>query len=123
MGDDDVATVVVRALCAALEISDVGKESILDVSVVRAKDAVSHFCVQSASSTPQVKLQETVFICRDWIDRTGHGSWSTEKAVVTGRQAAVSLAKEIGLDCDVKVIPAAPETPQGCQGIAEDCPK
>jgi len=112
MENDDVTTIAVRALCAALEIPDVVTESVLEVSVVRAKNAVSHFCVQSASSSPPVKLQENVFICGDWVDRTGHGSWSTEKAVVTGRQAAASLAKNIGLHCDIKVIPVAPETQQ-----------
>ncbi|CAJ1957390.1 unnamed protein product [Cylindrotheca closterium] len=112
MGNDAVATLALKALCAALEIPPIEIGSILDVSVIRANDAVSHFCVRSALCSPPVKLLDGVFMCGDWIDRTGHGSWSTEKAVVTGRQAAASLAKDIGLDCDAEVIPVASETPQ-----------
>ena len=52
--------------------------------------------------------------CRsDWVDRSGHASWSTEKAVVTGRQAAGAAARALGLrGVESSVIPAAPDTPQ-----------
>jgi len=112
MNDTDVMNIALKAFCAALELPAIDEGAILDVSVVRAKDAVSHFCVDSASWSPQVKLQENIFICGDWIDRTGHGSWSTEKAVVTGRQAAAALARDIGLDCDTDVLPVTQATPQ-----------
>jgi hypothetical protein len=51
-------------------------------------------------------------MCGDWIDRTGHASWSTEKAVVTGRQAASAFAADFDMECDAAVIPAAPDTVQ-----------
>lgn len=112
--EDDVcvARIALRAISAALNIPSLEADSLLDVSVVRAKDAVSHFCVGSASWSPPVKLQNNLYICGDWVDRTGHASWSTEKSVVTARQAAGSLAKEFGLDCDAGIIPAAPDTAQ-----------
>ena len=112
--DDDmeVARITISAVAAALDIAPIDPKALRDVSVVRARDAVSHFCVDSASWSPQVKLRESMYICGDWIDRTGHASWSTEKAVVTGRQAAASLAEDFGLTCETNVIPAAPDTSQ-----------
>ena len=87
----------------------------------RAKNAVSHFCVGSAEFSPKnVKLQpsSSLYICGDWIDRKGHASWSTEKAVVTARQAAAALAQDLDLTwpssspSPVEVIPAASDTVQ-----------
>ena len=46
------------------------------------------------------------------MDHTGHASWSTEKEVVTGRQAAKELAKDFKLNEDTKIIPAPKDTPQ-----------
>ena len=51
-------------------------------------------------------------MCGDWIDRTGHASWSTEKAVVTGRQAAAAFAKDFMLQSDLEILPPASDTPQ-----------
>jgi hypothetical protein len=62
-----------------------------------------------------VKLREGLYICGDWIDRKGHASWSTEKAVVTGRQAAIALASDFNIVLPhraTQIIPAAPDTPQ-----------
>jgi hypothetical protein len=108
----EVARIALRAVSAALDIEPIDPESILDLSVVRAKDAVSHFCVNSASWSPEVKLGNGLYICGDWIDRTGHASWSTEKSVVTARQAASAVASDFGFECDAEVIPAASDTPQ-----------
>ena len=70
---------------------------VVDRAVVRARRAVSHFAVGSAALSPAVRLTGSgggvggggggLYACGDWVDRTGHASWSTEKAVVTGRQA------------------------------------
>ena len=60
-----------------------------------------------------MRLGEGVYACGDWVDRTGHASWSTEKAVVTGRQAAAAVGRSLGLRAvDAQVIPAAEDTPQ-----------
>ena len=88
-------------------------DDVLDMSVVRARNAVSHFCVGSASWSPDVRLNQGLYICGDWIDRKGHASWSTEKAVVTGKQAVGALAKDFGLEgCQTDVIPVVEDTPQ-----------
>ena len=108
----EVANITLLAVSAALNIGPIDPNSLLDVSVVRAFDAVSHFCVDSASWSPNVKLQKGLYICGDWIDRKGHASWSTEKSVVTARQAASALAQDFDLECNSEVIPAAPDTSQ-----------
>ena len=60
-----------------------------------------------------MRLGGAIYACGDWIDRTGHASWSTEKSVVTARQAAAAIGSDLGLaSVDGDVIPAAPDTPQ-----------
>lgn len=74
---------------------------------------MSHFAPNSAMYSPDVKLDEGMYICGDWIDRTGHASWSTEKSVVTARQAASALSRDFGLKkSQCNVIPAAKDTLQ-----------
>ena len=112
--DEEVVAVTLAAIGAALRVEPLTMDDVLDVSVVRARDAVSHFCVHSASTSPDVKLlrnEKGLYMCGDWIDRTGHASWSTEKAVVTGRQAALALANDFDLfDVKVDVIPATADS-------------
>lgn len=111
--DDVIISLTLKALASALSIPDIDRKLLADYSVVRAENAVSHFCVNSASCSPDIKLEtEGLYICGDWIDRKGHASWSTEKAVVTGIQAASALAKDFSVSCEVNVIPAASDTPQ-----------
>ena len=112
MEDKEVVQVTLKAIAAALKIPNIHESLVADLSVVRANNAVSHFCVNSASWSPDVKLSEGLYICGDWVDRTGHASWSTEKAVVTGIQAANALVDDYHLKSNVKVIPAASDTPQ-----------
>ena len=73
-------------------------DMVVDFSVVRARNAVSHFCLGSAATSPDIRLGKGLYMCGDWVDRKGHSSWSTEKAVATGRQAAASLARDFGLE-------------------------
>lgn len=110
--DEEVIRITLKAVTAALDTSPIDESSLADISVVRARDAVSHFCVGSASWSPGVKLSEGLYICGDWIDRTGHASWSTEKAVVTGIQAATKLANDFDMESKITVIPAASDTAQ-----------
>ena len=114
LSDEEVVEITLKAVSAALDIPPIqGNSIIADKSVVRARNAVSHFCVNSASWSPDVKLDDGLYICGDWIDRTGHASWSTEKSVVTGIQAATALTQEFKTAAPTtKVIPAAPDTPQ-----------
>lgn len=114
--DEAVAQLTLRAVSKALGIAPIDPALLADVSVVRARNAVSHFAVGSASCTPSsVRLRRGLYICGDWVDRTGHASWSTEKSVVTGRQAAAAVAADFRLRLPLaatSIIPAAPDTPQ-----------
>jgi uncharacterized protein with NAD-binding domain and iron-sulfur cluster len=121
MSEEDVVDLTLRAISASLSLSSpLEKERndmMIDVSVVRARNAVSHFCVGSASASPSgTRLRHGIYICGDWIDRTGHASWSTEKAVVTGKQAAIAFAQDFNLAQSeatrFPIIPAASDSPQ-----------
>ena len=116
-----------RLGCSAIKVSQgSGYPGIsrLDQSVVRARNAVSHFCPGSAALSPPVKLKdkEGLYICGDWVDRTGHSSWSTEKAVVTGRQAAQACAKDLWGSAAAQAVPEVldpPEETPALQGLRQ----
>jgi uncharacterized protein with NAD-binding domain and iron-sulfur cluster len=113
--DADVTALALEAARSALGVDDsvLSPSMVVDVAVVRARRAVSHFALGSAALSPGVRLGGGVYACGDWIDRTGHASWSTEKSVVTARQAAAAIGSDLGLaSVDGDVIPAAPDTPQ-----------
>ena len=86
--DDEVINLTLQAISAALKADKIDSSLVVDSAVFRARKAVSHFNIGSASLSPDTILDENIFICGDWIDRTGHASWSTEKAVVTAKKAA-----------------------------------
>ena len=113
MDDAEIIDLTIRAVAAALNIPQWDPTLVIDSSVVRARKAVSHFCVGSAATSPPVKLRKGVYMCGDWIDRTGHASWSTEKAVVTGRQAVQSLQQDFGLrGIEAEIIDVPQDSPQ-----------
>ena len=106
LSDEEVLSISTLAVSSAFGISKIDQDLVADYSVVRARRAVSHFCLGSASSSPPVRLSKGLYISGDWVDRTGHASWSTEKAVVTGKQAALALSEDFGLICNSEIIPA-----------------
>jgi hypothetical protein len=71
LSDDEVVDITLKAISAATQTRQICKEDIADVSVVRARDAVSHFCVNSLKSSPEVRLSRGLYICGDYVDRTG----------------------------------------------------
>jgi len=113
MDDDHISDLALRAVSAAFRTAKIDSDEIVDAVVLRARNAVSHFAPNSALYSPDVKLGDGMYICGDWVDRTGHASWSTEKSVVTARQAASALSRDFGLkDSTCEVIPAAKDTSQ-----------
>ena len=122
--DAEVVSLALRAATAALKLpaSALDASAVVDSAVVRARRAVSHFAPGSAALSPPVRLGGGVYAAGDWIDRAGHASWSTEKAVVTGRQAAGAIGRDLGLTAvDSAVIPAAEDTAQlqALRGVAK----
>lgn len=113
LDNQQVTDLALRAVAAATCTLKIDPSKITGSTVLRARNAVSHFSPNSALYSPGVKLDEGLYVCGDWVDRTGHASWSTEKSVVTARQAASLLSQEFGLESSrCVVIPAAKDTPQ-----------
>jgi uncharacterized protein with NAD-binding domain and iron-sulfur cluster len=109
--NEQIQEIALQAVASALQVSPLDPTLVVEVAVVRAPNAVSHFFVGSAALSPPVKLTTGLYMAGDWIDRKGHASWSTEKAVVTGRQAVAALSDDFGLiGCDTEVIAAAVDT-------------
>lgn len=114
LDDEQIVDLALRAVSSALGTAKINSDDILlDAAVLRARNAVSHFSPNSALYSPHVKLEDGLYICGDWVDRTGHASWSTEKSVVTARQAASALSRDFGLiGSRCSIIPAAKDTAQ-----------
>ena len=113
LDNENVADLALEAVAAALGTTKIDPSNIIDSTVLRARNAVSHFAPKSALYSPSVKLDEGLYVCGDYVDRMGHASWSTEKSVVTARQAASIVSKDFGFENSRHdVIPAAKDTPQ-----------
>ena len=113
MDDNEIIDLTLRAVSATLHTDVINTDDVIEAKVLRARNAVSHFSPNSALYSPEVKLKKGIYMAGDWVDRTGHASWSTEKSVVTARQAARALSKDFQLEQSAcNVIPAAVDTPQ-----------
>ncbi|MGB6167817.1 MAG: FAD-dependent oxidoreductase, partial [Geitlerinemataceae cyanobacterium] len=81
---------IVRIVCEYLTtcVPEFRDAKVIDRSVVRLRDAVTHFFPGSYQYLLPPKTSiENLFMSGDWIV-TRHGSWSQEKAYVTGLEAA-----------------------------------
>ncbi len=113
MSDLEIAQLALETIAKTFNARQIPMEKVIDMSIVRARNAVSHFVPASASYSPDVKLDDGLYICGDWVERTQHASWSTEKAVVTGIKAAASLSTDFNLRETYNVIiDAAQDTEQ-----------
>jgi uncharacterized protein with NAD-binding domain and iron-sulfur cluster len=84
---------------------------IIDHSVIRLPQAVSHFAPGSYRYLLPIKTSfSNVFMSGDWIV-TRHGSWSQEKAYVTGLEAANQVIDLLGFGARATVIPVVPDEP------------
>ena len=125
--DEEIAKIALKAVQSALQLPNPidAEDDIIDLAVIRARNAVSHFApgcataISSTSSIDGVKIENGLYLAGDWVDRTGHSSWSTEKSVVTGRQAAQKLCNDFNIVANnvirkndkYNIIPAATDTP------------
>jgi uncharacterized protein with NAD-binding domain and iron-sulfur cluster len=65
------------------------RQDVEDFAVVRIPNAVSQFSPGSFESLPSIRTSVgNFYFAGDWVDRAGHKSWSQEKSLVTGYQAA-----------------------------------
>ena len=88
-----------------------GKAKVIDQSVIRIRQGVSHFAPGSYRYLLPGKTSfSNVFMSGDWIV-TRHGSWSQEKAYVTGLEAANRVIEQFGQGQLAEIIPVVPDEP------------
>lgn len=100
-------------------LADFGDAQVIDASVIRLPQAVSHFAPGSYRYLlPGTTPLKNVFMSGDWIV-TRHGSWSQEKAYVTGLEAANQVIDRLGQGEKADIIPIVPDEPhiQAARGL------
>ena len=103
MSDEQIINKVHRDLATC--IPAFGAATVTDSSVIRVKEGVTHFFPGSYQHLLSAKTDiPNLYMSGDWIV-TRHGSWSQEKAYVTGLEAANLVIKEFGIGIEAKIIP------------------
>ncbi|MGF1479518.1 MAG: FAD-dependent oxidoreductase [Cyanophyceae cyanobacterium] len=84
---------------------------VIDSSVIRVPQGVTHFAPGSYQYLLRAQTSiPDLYLCGDWIV-TEHGSWSQEKAYVTGLEAANLVINRFGVGQVAPVIPVEPDEP------------
>lgn len=109
LDDQEIVAKVQRDL--AVCVPEFGHANVIDRSVVRLPRAVTHFSPGSYPFMLRGKTSLTnVFMSGDWIN-TRHGSWSQEKAYVTGLEAANAVIEQFGIGTPARILPVEPDEP------------
>ncbi len=107
LADDEIAKIVQNYLTTC--IPAFGEAEVIDKSVVRMRQAVTHFFPGSYQYLlPEKTSISNLFMSGDWIV-TRHGSWSQEKAYVTGLEAANLIIDKFKLGKPADIIPVEPD--------------
>jgi uncharacterized protein with NAD-binding domain and iron-sulfur cluster len=92
-------------------IADFANAEIIDYSVVRVPQGVTHFAPGSYQHLLRVNTSiPNLFMSGDWII-TNHGSWSQEKAYVTGLEAANQTINYFKEGKSANIIPVEKDEP------------
>lgn len=92
-------------------IGDFANAEIIDYSIVRVPQGVTHFFPGSYQHLLKVNTSiPNLFMAGDWII-TDHGSWSQEKALVTGLESANETIKYFGEGKQANIIPVEKDEP------------
>ncbi|MEM7593646.1 MAG: amine oxidase, partial [Cyanobacteria bacterium P01_A01_bin.83] len=79
--------------------------------VIRVKEGVTHFFPGSYQNLMSATTKiPNLYMSGDWIV-TNHGSWSQEKAYVTGLEAANLVIKRFGVGNKANIIPIEADEP------------
>lgn len=109
LSDQEILPLVQADLAGC--IAAFGEAQIIDHSVVRVPQGVTHFAPGSYRYLlPRETSFPNVFMSGDWIT-TRHGSWSQEKAYVTGLEAANQVIEQWGVGQAAEIIPIVPDEP------------
>lgn len=101
--DDEIIPIVHRYLANC--VPEFRQAKVIDSSVIRLPQAVSHFAPGSYRyMLPGKTSFKNVFMSGDWIVNR-HGSWSQEKAYVTGLEAANLVISYFGEGAPANILP------------------
>lgn len=103
LSDEQIVPIVQRDLATCIPAFQEAK--VIDSSVIRLPRAVTHFAPGSYQyMLPVTTGIKNVFMSGDWII-TRHGSWSQEKAYVTGLEAANQVISYCGRGTKAQILP------------------
>lgn len=109
LSDAEIISLVQRDLAACIPAFRAAK--VIDSNVIRLPRAVTHFAPGSYRYMLRATTSITnVFMSGDWIINR-HGSWSQEKAYVTGLEAANLVISRFGRGMKANIIPVEPDEP------------
>ncbi len=109
MSDEQIIDKVHRDVATC--IPAFGTAKVTDSSVIRVKEGVTHFFPGSYQNLLSAKTDiPNLYMSGDWII-TRHGSWSQEKAYVTGLEAANLVIQESGIGIEANIIPIEADEP------------
>ncbi|MEL7419922.1 MAG: FAD-dependent oxidoreductase [Cyanobacteria bacterium J06555_3] len=109
MSDEQIVAKVHRDLATC--IPAFGTATVTDSSVIRVKEGVTHFFPGSYQNLLSAKTDvPNLYLSGDWIV-TRHGSWSQEKAYVTGLEAANLVIEEFNNGTKAKIMPIEADEP------------
>lgn len=109
LSNEEVLPLVHQDLAAC--VPEVHNAEIIDASVIRLPQAVSHFAPGSYQYLLSGQTRFTNgFMSGDWIVNR-HGSWSQEKAYVTGLEAANHVIDCLGVGQSAHIQPVVPDEP------------
>lgn len=109
LSDEQIIPRVQQYLATCLP--EFSQAKVIDSSVIRLPQAVTHFFPGSYQfMLPAQTSFRNVFMSGDWII-TRHGSWSQEKAYVTGLEAANLIIDQFKFGQKADIIPVEPDEP------------
>ena len=109
MSDEQIINKVHRDLATC--IPAFGAAKVVDSSVIRVREGVTHFFPGSYQYLLPAKTDiPNLYMSGDWII-TRHGSWSQEKAFVTGLEAANIVIQQFGIGHKANIIPIEADEP------------
>ncbi|MEL7476675.1 MAG: amine oxidase, partial [Cyanobacteria bacterium J06555_12] len=92
-------------------VPEFASAKVIDRSVIRVQRGVTHFSPGSYQYLMSANTSyPNVFMSGDWIVNR-HGSWSQEKALVTGLEAANWVVRQLGQGESAHIIPIEPDEP------------
>ncbi|WP_072619726.1 FAD-dependent oxidoreductase [Spirulina major] len=109
MNDADLSRKIHQDLITC--IPDFSQANIVDQRFIRVSQGVTHFAPGSYQHLQRAQSPiPNLFFSGDWVI-TDHGSWSQEKAYVTGLEAANLVCQQLKRGKAAEIIPVEPDEP------------